>query len=237
MAISRNKLLSIGAVLYMVLTPLVGASHMPCWAAEEEEPEMEIEEDPEDNNFLRTTQFRVAFKRGFNSALALEGQQVVAKLMEPMKLRDTVMAPKGSLIYGRVESLNRKKGLWKSARSKERRFNRNASVVLRFDKVVTPKKLKIEITGEASPQYSIFSNGRTVRCVVVGPEGEILKTEDTDFAGLPEFGLMVPKEWIKLKGRHELDIRPGDQITVQADFGRRGDVEGKIVEEKGRRPR
>lgn len=231
------KFVHIGVTLYMVLLSGINALDMPCWASAQSAREEAEEPDPEDVQAAtgHAAQVRIEFIKGFNSGMALEGDTVIGKLMEDMKLLDgCVLAPKGSKMYGRIELVNRSKSLTQSATAaKGERFKRRASVKLRFDKVVTPMKAKVEITGTAAPQYNVFSNGETVRMVIVGGEGEVLKVENTDYAGLPELGLLVPKDWVKLRGRYEVAIIPGDEMLVDVDLGHHGDVRGTIIGGKG----
>jgi hypothetical protein len=232
MGFRKLKMIHLGMTLYMVLSPIAHIFDMPCWASVESAKIEAEEHDPEDVGpaIGHAAQVRIEFIKGFNSRIAMEGDTVVGKLMEDMKLLDgCTLAPKGSRIYGRVELVNRSKSITKSATNKKDRWNRRASVVLRFDKVVTPQKAKLEITGTAAPQYNIFSNGETVRMVLVGGEGELLKTQDTELSGLPEFGLVVPHDWVKLRGRYQIEVRPGDELLVDVDLGRHNEVQAELV--------
>ena len=234
MSVRNGKLFQVGVALYMVLGLLAYLSDMPCYASAEECEAAAAEPDPEDTGSYtgHAAQVRVEFIKGFNSAMLLPGDTIIARLMEDMKLQNgSLMASKGSKIYGRVETVNRSKKLLESSKAKdgEKKLTRHASVVVRFDKIVTTQKAKLEIYGVAAPQYNIFSNGQTVRTVMVGGDGEVLKTETADFAGLPEFGMMLPKDWMRLRGRYQVDVRPGDEILVDIDLGPHGQVEGQIV--------
>jgi hypothetical protein len=237
MGVHESKMIRIGVVLYMVLGSIANTFDMPCWASASSAAAEAEERDPEDvssPSIGHAAQLRIEFIKGFNSRLALEGDSVVGKLMEDMKLLDgCTLAPKGSRIYGRVELVNRSKSLTERGKNRAENRKRHASVVLRFDKVVTPQKTKFEITGSAAPQYNIFSNGETVRMVMVGGDGELLRTEDTELSGLPELGLIVPHDWVKLRGRYQIDVRPGDELLVDIDLGRHNDVQAELVGSKG----
>jgi hypothetical protein len=223
----------------MVLTPFAYTLNTPCCASVEECEEAAAEPDPEDTGGYHehAAQVRVEFIKGFNSAMLLPGDTVIARLMEDMKLQNgAMMAQKGSRIYGRVETVNRSKKLFerskKSKKGDEKPLSRHASVVVRFDKIVTTQKAKLEIYGVAAPQYNVFSNGQTVRTLMVGGDGEVLKTESADFTGVTEFGLTVPKDWVKFRGRYQVEVKPGDEMLVDVDLGPHGEVEGQIVGSK-----
>lgn len=165
---------------------------------------------------LRTIKFMVTFTKGINSKETVEGQQVEGTLQDDLKLDEQLIAPAGSTIFGHIEKLTASRTLVKSVVSSQKRFKRHSSLVINFDRIVTPNKQELTISGQACEQFSLFSNGHVVREIIVGPDGELIKTGDTSMIHNQDFGISIPKSWVTFKDHFQIDIQAGDQLTVEA---------------------
>ncbi len=160
--------------------------------------------------------FMITFTKGINSKAAAEGQEVEGSLQDALKLDNRVIAPAGSAIFGHIEQFNPSRTLVESAISSKKRFRMRSSLIIRFDRIVKPDKQELNIAAQACRQFSLFSNGHTVREIIVGPEGELLKTGDMTMIKNEDLGLAIPKSWVNVSGHFQIDIQPGDQLTVEA---------------------
>lgn len=172
--------------------------------------------DAEDAPPAGAIKFMVSFTKGINSDRVDQGQKIEGKLEEDLKVNGQLVAPAGSKIYGHIEELKHSRSLPKSVVSNKRRFRMRSSLVIKFDRIVTPAKVDMNIVGQACKQHSIFSNGHTARVILVGENGELLQTGDTSMVEDKGMGMSIPKSWVKVKGRFQIDIEPGDQLIVQA---------------------
>lgn len=172
-----------------------------------------------------SVRFMVTFTRGVNSKNAILGQAVEASLQDDVRLDGKTFAPAGSAIFGHIERL-RSARLSKSLISSRRK---HSSLMVIFDRIVTPDKKEINIDAQACRQFSLFNNGHVLREIVIDRNGEIVKTGDTTMIKDMEWGIAFPRSWVALRERSQIDIRPGDQITVQAKEPDAMLVSGKVL--------
>lgn len=177
----------------------------------------DTDDDEEEYVDPRSVRFRIAFEEELNTRMNIAGDPVKARLMEDLKYDDALIAPKGSLIKGRIEQVPKK------------HLSKHRTMTVRFDQISTPDKKKIPIFATACPQHTIFSNGQIVREIKVGPDGEFQHTGTSELYVLEDLKIEIPKKYLNLKDRLEIDIRPGDQIQVSADISTLTNVSGKIL--------
>jgi len=157
-----------------------------------------------------TINVRIAFKKPLDISESLPGQKIEARLQDDFKMGNKVLAPSGSLIIGHMELPRRG-----SHRSTTRAKISGRGPIPVFDRIVTSNHDELRIIGIPPEQNSVFSNGESIRQILVGQHGELLRVDDGELSELEDFGFGVPHSWMP-GNPSRLKIEAGDQITITA---------------------
>jgi hypothetical protein len=198
------------------ISGLVLATTTPSWAGVQETPQSDPDgdtdvEDPADiAPPSGIVNLRIAFKKPLDISESEQGQKIEARLQDELKMGNKVLAPSGSLIIGHLELAKRG-----SHRSSTMAKISGRGPIPVFDRIVTSNHEELRIIGIPQEQNSVFSNGETIRQILVGEHGELLRVDDGDFAELEDFGFGVPHAWMP-GNPSRIKIEEGDQLTITA---------------------
>lgn len=125
-------------------------------------------------------QVRIVLRTPIYTKSTRIGDQIVASLVEDLRVADKLVAKKGSTLFGQVESVRRSCRWGSAITSKEARFQRSATVKISFYGLVTPDEREIAIDGLVPPQETVFNNAGAIKRVTVAADGELVKDEPID---------------------------------------------------------
>ncbi|MBX9685759.1 MAG: hypothetical protein K2X27_03595 [Candidatus Obscuribacterales bacterium] len=193
--------------------------------------------------------FRVAFATAISSQTSQADDQVLAALVEDMKIGEKTIAKKGSALVGHIVSI-RESSRWAHA-VKANKGQKNAALRIQFDKLVTPEEVEYPILGVTPAQETTFKNDGVFKSLSVSSDGTIIKDAMLNLSGESQGGSILSAAVMALSGPQaaiamplillgalskaepgianlihkktigkgdELQIFPGDQISVKARF-------------------
>jgi len=169
--------------------------------------------------------FSVIFKSGVDSRTWLEDTKIDCTLDTPAKCGYEVLAPAGSVVEAHVEPYEDRNG----DNKKHHKFTMHDPLRIKFDRIITPDKKTVEISGEAIPQVALFTNGSTVRRIEVGLHGQIMKAEDVDVAKVPECGIYFAKKHVDPRMLFAVNLDEGDTLKVEATIPAAETLSGKLM--------
>jgi hypothetical protein len=172
-------------------------------------------------------QFSVALTDPIDGAFAIDGQEVHCTLKTEATIDDRMVAPIGSTVIAHVNTPRKDNGA--RAEQKVGRLKLRKALFLHFDKIITPDKKELNISGIPVPQNTIFNNAGSFRQLEAGSKGELVKAEDLDLVDMNEAGIFLPKGFTEKKNFFGVNLKEGDEIKVEAYLAPSANLSGKLL--------
>lgn len=142
-------------------------------AVEEEYKWEEIADSPDKTKIAAGARFPVCVISSISSKTAKKGDPVEARLMTDIKIGGRLIARRGDMVIGRIDTVSKARRILHAELSRKRWMRANGSLGVQFDEIVTSDGKHLPLVAKPARVRRVVSNKNEGRVLGVNHNGEL----------------------------------------------------------------